>query len=63
MTKNEAMRAITRVSSGTRSHIIGKTKYEQIEAAVCGWIETIAHASDTAFKNCETWMDVIAIVK
>ena len=63
MTKNEAMRSITRLSSGTIANIIGKAKYEQIDAAVCNWIEAIAHASDTAFKNCETWMDVLAIVK
>lgn len=63
MTKNEAMCSVTRLSSGTIAGIIGKTKYELIDATVCNWIEAISHASDSAFKNCETWMDVIAIVK
>ena len=62
MSKNQAMREITRLTSGTIAAITGKTKYEQIDATVCGWIEAIAAASETAFEKCENWMDVLAII-
>lgn len=62
MTKNQAMWAITHLSSGTIAKLTGKTKYEQIDAIVCNWIEAVATASDTAFEKCENWTDVLAII-
>lgn len=63
MSKNEAMRAITHLSSGTIAHLTGATKYEKIDAIVCGWIEAVANASDDAFKSCENWMQVLDIIR
>ena len=62
MTKNKAMWEITHLSSGTIATITGKTKYEQIDAIVCSWIEAIAAAADTAFKDCENWRDVLSVI-
>ena len=63
MTKNNAMREVTHLSSGTIATITGKTKYEQIDAIVCGWVEAIAAADETAFKDCENWRDVLSVIK
>ena len=62
MSKSQAMREVTHLSSGTIAAITGKTKYEQIDAIVCGWIEAIAAANETAFKDCESWKDVLNII-
>jgi hypothetical protein len=62
MTKNQAMYAMTHLSSGTIATLTGKTKYEQIDAIVCRWISFIAAANETAFSKCENWMDVLAVI-
>ena len=62
MTKNEAIRSIARLSSGTIAHIIGSYKYEHIDAASCKWIMTAAEMADNAFEHCEDWTDVLEIV-
>lgn len=59
MTKNQAIREIATLSSGTIANIIGSTKYERIDAASCGWILDAANKPDDAFERCNSWSDVL----
>lgn len=63
MTKSKAIQAISNLSSGTIAGIIGSAKYSLIDDAVNTWILKAAKLEESAFKRCETWMDVLALVK
>ena len=63
MTKNQAIKAISLLTSGTIAHIIGSTKYSAIDNAVNTWILKAADMEEEAFKTCESWMDVLEAIK
>ncbi len=63
MSKSEAIREIARLTSGTIAGIIGSTKYSAIDDAVNRWIITADAMPDDAFTSCETWPDVLEVVK
>lgn len=63
MTKNQAIREVSLLSSGTIATIIGCAKYERIDEAVNNWICTIANTSESKLESCETWRDVLEVIK
>ena len=63
MTKNQAIKAISLLTSGTIANIIGCAKYERIDEAVNNWICTIANTSESKFETCESWIDVLEAIK
>lgn len=62
MSKNEAIREISRLTSGTIARIIGSAKYSAIDDAVNRWIITADAMPDDAFTTCENWRDAIKAV-
>lgn len=62
MTKNEAIREISRLTSGTIAGIIHNTKYSAIDDAVNRWIITSDAMPENAFTTCENWMDALKAV-
>lgn len=63
MTKSEAIKAVSSLSSGTVASLIGSSKYERIDDAVNQWIEAVANADDSAFKACDSWTEVLLVIK
>lgn len=62
MTKNEAIREISRLTSGTIAGIIHNTKYSAIDDAVNRWIITADAMPDNAFTTCENWTDALKAI-
>ena len=63
MSKSEAIREISRLTSGTIARIIGNAKYSAIDDAVNRWIITADAMPDDAFTTCENWRDVLEVVR
>lgn len=63
MSKSEAIREISRLTSGTIARVIGSTKYSAIDDAVNRWIITADAMPDDAFTSCEAWPDVLQIIQ
>ena len=62
MTKNQAIQCIAHTSSGTVAKIIGRSKYEAIDAAVNDWILSAASSPDDIFWWCESIWDVVDVL-
>lgn len=62
MSKSEAIREISRLTSGTIARIIGNAKYSAIDDAVNRWIITADAMPDDAFTTCENWRDALNAV-
>ena len=63
MTKNEAIREIATLSSGTVATIIKCDKYSVIDDTISKWILAIANMPENAFRQCDTWHGVLDIIK
>lgn len=63
MTNNQARCAIAGISSGTLAIIVGETNYSVLDMIVNRWISKIDKLPEGTFDNCETWEDVLNIVR
>ena len=62
MNKSEAIREISRLTSGTIAGIIHNAKYSAIDDAVNRWIITADAMPNNAFTTCESWMDALKAI-
>lgn len=53
MTKIEAKRTLSSISSGTLAILTGKTLYREIEEILFSWLEKIEHMNDSDFCSIE----------
>ena len=63
MTNNQARCAIAGISSGTLAIIVGETNYSVLDMIVNRWINKIDKLPEGTFDACETWREVVEIVR